>query len=110
MITAALRPVASRVIQKQQKDIATTMRADAMEHEESSNEAQLLWQYVPPLFLGPQVAMIRTFTLKHNNYNDNHNREVDGVVVPQHMLWPGHSTTAEEAARQLHALAPLFAP
>jgi hypothetical protein len=49
MITTALRPVASRVIQKQQKDIATTMRADAMDHEEASNEAQLLWQYVPPL-------------------------------------------------------------
>jgi hypothetical protein len=45
MITTALHPVASRVIQKQQKDIATMMRADAME-QESSNE-QLLWQYVP---------------------------------------------------------------
>ncbi|ELR17835.1 uncharacterized protein ACA1_248390 [Acanthamoeba castellanii str. Neff] len=43
MITTALHPVASRVIQKQQKDIATMMRADAME-QESSNE-HLLWQY-----------------------------------------------------------------
>jgi hypothetical protein len=52
MITTALRPVASRVVQKQQKDIAATMRADAMEQEEASNEAQLLWQYVPPLSPG----------------------------------------------------------